>query len=169
MVGPARFELATPSGLPKLYILLVELLLGGKQMKMKQKGIATAAIVVVIVVVVAVAGVGAFLALRGGGGGAPGGLPEYPGATGYDVPAALQSTLPAGASVKGYSTSASTSDVITWYKANMSGWTLDNHSLEASGILYFTKGSDAAAIYTVSYSGTTIIVLYTGSTDTILA
>lgn len=139
------------------------------KMRMKERGLGTGAIVGIVVVVVAVVvGVVAAVLLMGGGG-TPGGMSVYPGATGYDLPSEIQAQLPAGCSIKAYTTSDSVSDVMTWYKGHMSGWTFDNtHSQEAYGILIYTKGNDAAGIYAYGAAGTTIIVLYAGPTDTIL-
>jgi len=131
---------------------------------MENKGISAAGLVV-IVIVIAAAGVGGYLILGGGGGGAPGGLAEYPGAESYNIPSEY---LPEGLEAKVYSTSDSVSDVMTWYKGHMSGWTLDNtHSSEAYGLLVYTKGDDGAAIYAFSYGGTTVIELIAGSKDAI--
>ncbi len=141
---------------------------------MENKGISAAGLIV-IVVIIAVAGVGGYLILGGGGGGTPGGLPEYPGAQGYSLPSEYEAQLPSGVEVKGYTTSASVSEIMTWYKGHMSaGWTYDNtHSSEAYGILVYTKGDDAAAIYAFSgaYYGAgdvNIIALVVGPTDTLI-
>jgi len=141
---------------------------------MENKGISAVGLVV-IVVIIAVAGVGGYLILGGGGGGAPGGLPEYPGAQGYDLPSEYEALLPSGVEVKAYTTSASVSEIMTWYKGHMStGWTYDNtNSSEAYGLLIYTKGDDAAEIY--AFSGAeygagdvTIITLVVGPTDTVI-
>ncbi len=137
-------------------------------MRMKEKGLGTGAIIGIVVAVIAVVVV-AVVAVVLLGGGTPGGMSVYPGATGYDLPSEIQAQLPAGCSIKAYTTSDTVSDVMTWYKGHMSGWTFDNtHSSEAYGLLIYTKGNDAAGIYAYGAAGMTIIILYAGPTDTIL-
>jgi hypothetical protein len=140
---------------------------------MENKGISAAGLIV-IVVIVAAAGVGGYLLLGGSGGGVPGGLPEYPGAQGYDL-SEYEALLPSGVEFKAYTTSASVSEIMTWYKGHMSsGWTYDNtNSSEANGLLIYTKGDDAAEIYAFGgeYYGAgdvTIIALVVGPTDTVI-
>ncbi len=145
---------------------------------MKEKGIGTGAIIGIVVTVVVVAVVVPLIIIfaLGIGGGAPGGLPEYPGATSYELPPEVQGLLPQGIQLKAYSTSASVSDVINWYKEQMpgQGWTYDStHSEESYGLLIYQRGNDGAMIlvedWSYGASDITLIVLAAGSYDTILS
>jgi hypothetical protein len=125
-------------------------------MRMKQRGVAPV-VVVIVIIVVAVVAVGAVLLLRGGGG--PGGLPEYPGSQGYDIPQEYLAGfgLPAGVEMKAYTVSgASVQDVVNWYKGQMTGWTLVEEVPLSSmmgytyGALVYSKGDQGAEIIAVS-------------------
>jgi hypothetical protein len=137
-------------------------------MRMKESGIGTTAIVVIIVAVVigTVIPVTVVAVLLGGG--APGGLPVYSGASYFNGTTAGSTTL------SYYDLgSADLATVYNWYKTEMpnQGWTLtvDNPQTGAYTIDY-TKGSDSAEIVIVAgtiegYSASHILVLsYTPGT-----
>lgn len=135
-------------------------------MKTKQRGVTPAVLAVIVIVVIAVVAVVAILLLRGGG--APGGLPEYPGSSRWDIPSAYRQYLPAGVDVAGYTVNASVQDVVNYYKNNMTGWDLQS---EVSGMLLYKKGDTGAIIYAMDgalmgQSGT-VYMLTTGPWSTI--
>lgn len=136
-------------------------------------------IVVAVVVVVVVVAVAAVL-LLGGGGVGPGGLAVYPGAQEFtamsleDAMAMSGQQMPPGWSGKIYTTSDSASNVASWYRTNMPGWTkimdntidLSQPPFYAEGIvniLAYTKGNDGAMITAVEVTGYgTVIMLLSG-------
>lgn len=136
---------------------------------MKNRGGATALTTVAVAVIVAMAGLGYYLWPEGGPeglwpGGAPS-LPKYPGA--QVVPSGTTSQLPTGWSAEVYSTSDSVSDVMSWYRTQMSGWeTVQDTTMSLGGITYYilacANGDDAAAIVAAEAEGLTAIVLAAG-------
>jgi len=132
----------------------------------KQRGVTPAVLAVIVIVIIAVVAVAAILLLRGGG--APGGLPEYPGSSRWDIPSEYQQYLPQGMDVAGYTVNATVQEVVNWYKSNMTGWDLQT---EMSGILIYKKGDTGAEI--IAMDGTlmgqsgTVYVLATAPWSTI--
>lgn len=133
-------------------------------MRLKERGLGTGAIIGIVVVVIVVAIVVPVTAIvLLGGGGALGTLPVYPGAkdAGISVEQAVQSvgaSLPAGWSGKVYTTQENATDVISWYKTQMSGWTKTaDNTMESGGmtiyVLAYEKGNDVAIIETFGVTG----------------
>jgi len=91
----------------------------------------------------------------------PGGLPEYPGATGVDLTGLYgYADLPSGIEISAYFIlTESSGTILSWYREQMSGlgWTnLYDNTVQFSsygysyGILKYEKGSDAAVIFTIA-------------------
>lgn len=98
---------------------------------MRARGIATSAIVVIVIVTVVAVGAGVYLFVgrqpepgggpgknQLGGGAEAAGVPVYSGATAFSIQSEIKTGLgiPTDATCEGYTTTASTENVMNWYK-----------------------------------------------------
>lgn len=142
-------------------------------MRMKERGLSQGAMVVIIVgIVIAVVVPVTIVAVLLIGGGAPGGLPVYSGATEFKR---TENDVAGGHLTSVYYDvgTANLADVYNWYKTEMSkqGWTLTADYTTPYYYLTYTKGSDSAEIIVVegtvdSHSGKILVLAYTAGTAT---
>lgn len=143
---------------------------------MKERGLATIAIVAVVVVI-AVIGVAAYLLLSG----AAGGVPVYPGASGFTVEGMTSEELmeqmtgmaglPSEWTGKAYQTPDDSATVMGWYRNQMSSWEklFDDDIFDAGGIalraLAYTKDTNGAMIMGMDAMENHYLMIFTGPAE----